>query len=587
MKRVIRIVNIIMRFSIALAVLTGKPIQTVAAEAGAILSPPATPSGAGGSGVVASACGLASEAGCRILQQGGNAVDAAVAVAFAKAVTYPIAGNLGGGGFILIRMANGQTTVIDYRETAPAAATRDMYLDSEGEVIAEASTVGYRASGVPGTVAGLATAHARFGWLPWEEVIEPARQLAADGFAVSAAFVENLNKKRDLLERFPETRRIFLNDGQGYRVGARFRQPELAATLARLQRDGWREFYEGRTARLIADDMRANGGLITLEDLRHYRAVERVPLRGTYRGYELLTMPPPSSGGTVLIAMLNMLETVDLGDMQPASPEKYHLLVEVMKRAFADRAAHFGDPDFVNVPVAYLTDKRYASSRVRTIDPDHATPSRRIQPGRPLPAEPTETTHFSVIDAAGNAVANTYTLNTNFGSGVTVAGAGFLLNNEMDDFTSKAGVPNFFGLIQGEANAIEPRKRPLSSMTPTIVLKDGRVVLVLGSPGGPTIINTVLQVIVNVIDHDMELDEAVAAPRIHHQWLPDHIRYEPAALPEEVRHALTGKGHAFAPSPARLGDVQAVGLDATTGTWLGVSDPRSADGRAIGEGCGG
>lgn len=587
MKRVIWIANIIVSFSIALAVLAGAPVRAAEDKAGTIHSQPTARTGASGSGVAASASGLASEAGCRILRQGGNAVDAAVAVAFAKAVTYPIAGNLGGGGFMLIRMANGQTTAIDYRETAPAAATRDMYLDSEGEVVAEASTVGYRAAGVPGTVAGLAMAHARFGRLPWKEVIEPARQLAANGFPVSAAFVESLNKKRDLLERFPETRRIFLNEDKGHRVGARFRQPELAATLARLQRDGWREFYEGRTARLIADDMRANGGLITLEDLRHYRAVERVPLHGSYRGYELLTMPPPSSGGTVLIAMLNMLETFDLGDMQPASPEKYHLLVEVMKRAFADRAVHFGDPDFVNVPVAYLTDKRYAASRARTIAPDHATPSRRIQPARPLPPEPTETTHFSVVDAAGNAVANTYTLNTNFGSGVTVPGAGFLLNNEMDDFTSKAGVPNFFGLIQGQANAIEPRKRPLSSMTPTIVLKDGQVVLVLGSPGGPTIINTVLQVIVNVIDHRMQLDEAVAAPRIHHQWLPDHIRHEPHGLPEEVRDALAAMGHAFAPSPTRLGDVQAVGLDATTGTRRGVSDPRSADGQAISENCGG
>ena len=583
MNRVTRTMRVGTGFVVLLAAWAGVSASAIAVEA-AVTSPSQIGSAdSPESGVVASACGLASEAGCRILQQGGNAVDAAVAVAFAKAVTYPIAGNLGGGGFMIVRMADGQTTAIDYRETAPGAATRDMYLDEQGEIVPGASTAGYRAVGVPGTVAGMAMAHARFGQLAWEDVIEPARQLAADGFALSEAFIDNLNSRRELLGRFPESKRIFLKDGQGYRVGERFRQGELADTLARLQRDGWREFYEGRTARLIADDMQANGGLITLEDLRNYRPIERVPLRGAYRGYEILTMPPPSSGGAVLIAMLNMLELFDLNEMEAASAEKYHILIEVMKRAFADRAFHFGDPDFVDVPVEYLTDKRYAFRRARAIEPGRTTPSELIQPGRLSRSESTETTHYSVVDAAGNAVSNTYTLNTNFGSGVTVPGTGILLNNEMDDFTSKIGEPNVFGLIQGVANAIEPHKRPLSSMTPTIVEKDGRVVLVLGSPGGPTIINTVLQVLVNVIDHGMALDEAVAAPRIHHQWLPDHVRYERQGLPQDVRDALAAMGHAFAPRPSsRLGDVQAIGIDPTTGTRQGVSDPRSRDGRAIG-----
>lgn len=544
---------------------------------------PAVTPGTRAYGMVASSSALASRAGYEILRQGGNAVDAAVATAFAEAVTYPTAGNLGGGGFMLIRMADGRTAAIDYREMAPAQASRDMYLDEQGQVIPEASTVGYLAAAVPGTVAGLAMAHQQFGVLSWEAVIEPARKLAADGFTFHAALADSFKNNRRLLGRFPESNRIFLNDGRLHQVGEIFRQPELGDTLARIQKQGWREFYEGRTAQLIAEDMERHGGLITLDDLRNYRAKQREMLRGSYRGYELLTMPPPSSGGIVLIAMLNMLETYDLGSLGPRSPETYHRLVEVMKRAFADRATFFGDPDFVTVPAKGLTDKRYARELAKTIDLQRATPSEQVRPGDPLSYESMETTHFSVVDAAGNGVSNTYTLNTGYGSGVTVRGAGFLLNNEMDDFTSKVGSPNVFGLIQGEANAIEPGKRPLSSMTPTMLLKDGKLVLVLGSPGGPTIINSVLQVLVNVIDHRLPLDKAVAAPRLHHQWLPDEIRYEPEGLADDTKKDMEAMGHRFVSTPRRIGDVQAIAVAPASGVRHGVSDPRARDGEAVGD----
>ncbi|NLX21891.1 MAG: gamma-glutamyltransferase [Phycisphaerae bacterium] len=571
------------RWGLVLMVALAACAPSSARNATAAPGEPAATPGKRACGMVASSSALASHAGYEILRQGGNAVDAAVAIAFAEAVTYPTAGNLGGGGFMLIRMADGRAAAIDYREMAPAKASRDMYLDERGQVIPEASTVGYLAAAVPGTVAGLAMAHQQFGVLSWDAVIEPARKLAADGFIFHAALSDSLKHNRRLLGRFPESNRIFLNDGRLHQVGKIFRQPELGDTLARIQREGWREFYEGRTAQLIAEDMERHGGLITLDDLRNYRAKPREMLRGSYRGYELLTMPPPSSGGIVLIAMLNMLETYDLGSLGPRSPETYHRLVEVMKRAFADRATFFGDPDFVDVPAKGLTDKRYARELAKTIDLQRATPSEQVRPGDPLPYESTETTHFSVVDAAGNGVSNTYTLNTGYGSGVTVRGAGFLLNNEMDDFTSKVGSPNVFDLIQGEANAIEPGKRPLSSMTPTMLLKDGKLVLVLGSPGGPTIINSVLQVLVNVIDHRLPLDKAVAAPRLHHQWLPDKIRYEPEGLADDTKKAMEAMGHRFVSVPRRIGDVQAIAVDPTSGVRHGVSDPRARDGKAVGD----
>lgn len=533
-------------------------------------------------GMVATASAPATRVGVEVLRQGGNAVDAAVAVGLALAVTYPTAGNLGGGGFMLVRMADGRTAALDFREAAPLGAHRDLYLDKAGNLVPDASTVGHLAAGVPGTVAGLSLAREKFGTRPWGDLVEPARRLAADGFPVSYALARSLRGTRGLLERFPESRRIFLNDGRFYAEADTFRQPDLAATLQRLKDEGPREFYEGRTAELIAADMKANGGLITREDLKQYRPATRLPLRGSYRGHDLLTMPPPSSGGIALLEMLNILSHVDLGRMGFDSSEKYHVVIEAMRRAFADRAEFLGDPDHVRVPVRGLTAPEYAEGLFRGIDPKRATPSARVGHGDPAPFERSETTHYSVVDAQGNAAAVTYTLNGSYGSGVTVKGAGFLLNNEMDDFTSKPGAPNAYGLIQGEANAIAPRKRPLSSMTPTMVLKDGKLLYVYGSPGGPTIINTVLQVTLNLVDHGMNLQQAVNAPRIHHQWLPDTVSHEPYGLARDVLEALKAKGHTFAETPRYMGDVEAVMIDPESGMRLGASDMRSADAEAAG-----
>jgi len=530
--------------------------------------------------MVASASDPATRVGVEILRKGGNAVDAAAAVGLALAVTYPIAGNLGGGGFMLLRTADGKTVAIDYREVAPALSRRDLYLDAGGKVIPNASTTGYLAVGVPGTVAGLGLAVERYGKLKWRDVVEPARKLAADGFTVSHTLARTL--KSSNLGSFAESRRIFLRDGKPYAEGEVFRQPDLARTLERLRDKGPREFYEGRTAQLLADDMRAHRGLITREDLRAYKPVVRVPVRGTYRGHEIITMPPPSSGGVALVQMLNMLERYDVAELGNGSSAKTHLLTEVMRRAFADRAEFMGDPAFVRMPTKGLLSKRYAADLVKGIETDRAIPSAQVKAGRPAAYESPQTTHFSVVDAEGNAVSNTYTLNTAFGSGVTAVGTGVLLNNEMDDFTSKPGIPNAFGLIQGEANAIQSGKRPLSSMTPTLVLKDGKLVLVVGSPGGPTIINTVLQVILNVIDHRMNLCQAVTEPRIHHQWLPDVLQHEPFGMPRDVADALRRRGHQLTTSARYIGDVQAVMVEPGTGYRLGFSDPRSPDGLAAG-----
>ncbi|MGV3720186.1 MAG: gamma-glutamyltransferase [Actinomycetota bacterium] len=530
--------------------------------------------------MVATASDLATRVGVGILRKGGNAVDAAAAVGLALAVTYPIAGNLGGGGFLLLRTADGKTVAIDYREVAPARSRRDLYLDATGKVIPNASTTGYLAVGVPGTVAGLGLAVERYGKLKWRDVVEPARKLAAEGFPVSHTLARTL--KASKLDQFRESRRIFLRDGKPYAEGEVFRQPDLARTLERLRDLGPREFYEGRTAELLAEDMRRHGGLITRQDLRSYKPVVRVPVRGTYRGYDVVTMPPPSSGGVALIQMLNMLERYDVDSLGNGSSAKAHVLTEVMRRAFADRAEFMGDPAFVKMPIRGLTSKRYAADLVKGIDLKKATPSTQVKAGRPAAYESPQTTHFSVVDAQGNAVSNTYTLNTAYGSGVTATGTGVLLNNEMDDFTSKPGVPNAFGLIQGEANAIQPGKRPLSSMTPTLVLKNGKLVLVVGSPGGPTIINTVLQTVVNVIDHRMNLRQAVSEPRIHHQWLPDTLQHEPFGMPRDVADALRRRGHQLAPEARYIGDVQAVMVEPGTGFRLGFSDPRSPDGLAAG-----
>lgn len=537
--------------------------------------------------MVASASGLASQVGMDIMRRGGNAMDAAVAVGFALAVVYPEAGNLGGGGFMLIRLADGRSTAIDYREVAPALASRTMYLDKSGNLIKGASLVGYQAVGVPGTVAGLALAQRRYGRLSWRQVLDPARRLAADGFVVSPALAQSLQKSASVKD-FAESRRIFLRSGKPFQAGEVLRQPDLAATLGRLEQYGPREFYTGRTARLLARDMAAHGGLVTLADLRRYRAVERKPLVGTYRGYGVLTMPPPSSGGVALMEMLNILERHDISRMGYQTAATDHLLIEAMRRAFADRSAFGGDPDFMRVPVRGLTSKAYAARLDKTIRPAETTPSAKIGHGQPLADESPETTHFSVVDAEGNAVSNTYTLNFLYGSGVTAVGTGILLNDEMDDFASKPNTPNGFGLIQGENNAIAPRKRPLSSMTPTILTRHGKLLLVMGSPGGPTIINTVLQVIVNVIDHHMTLAQAIAAPRLHHQWLPDLIRYEPGAVSPPVRATLEAEGHRFAPGAGAFpgspmwGDAEGIFVDPATGERNGASDPRSKDARAVG-----
>jgi gamma-glutamyltranspeptidase/glutathione hydrolase len=532
-------------------------------------------------GMVATTHEVASRVGVEVLERGGNAVDAAVAVALALAVVYPVAGNLGGGGFMLVRLKDGRATAIDYREMAPAAAHRDMYLDAKGELIPGASTVGYRAAGVPGTPAGLALALEKYGTMKWADLVEPARRLAAEGYQVDARDVRFFAGEAENLSKFPESRRIFLRDGDPYKEGEILRQADLAATLARLQKTGPREFYEGETARLIAADMKANGGLITLEDLKGYEAKEREPLRATYRGHEIVTMPPPSSGGIALIQMLQILERFDLVEAGFGSSQAVHYQVEAMRRAFADRAEYLGDADFVKVPVTGLTSRKYADELAAAIDPKRASTSEAVRAGNPARYESEQTTHFTIVDRDGNVVSNTYTLNLGFGSAVVAKGTGVLLNNEMDDFAAKPGTPNAFGLVQKENNAVAPRKRPLSSMTPTIVLKDGAPYFAVGSPGGPTIINTVLQVIVNVVDFGMDIQEAVDAPRVHHQWLPDQIVYEPYGMPADVRDALRARGHRLADSPRYMGDAQAVMLEPKTGMRLGASDPRQA-GRAIG-----
>jgi gamma-glutamyltranspeptidase/glutathione hydrolase len=532
-------------------------------------------------GMVASTSEIASRVGTDVMRQGGNAVDAAVAVSLALAVTWPSAGNLGGGGFMLVRKADGTAEALDYRERAPLAASRDMYLDAQGNVVKGMSTEGYRAVAVPGTVAGLILAHKRHGKLPWADLVEPARKLAADGFEVPFHLARSLrsNSTQEKMKNFAESVRIFQRNGKYYEMGERFVQPELAAVLARIKTNP-RDFYEGETARLIVEDMKASGGIITAEDLRTYEPTLRIPLRGTYRGHEILTMPPPSSGGIALIEMLNMLEAYDLKAMGWGSAQYTHTMVEVMRRAFADRAEFLGDTDFVKVPVSALTNAKYAAERRATIDPAHASKSLEAKAGNPIPYESPETTHFTVIDGDGNVVSSTYTLNDSYGSGVTAKGTGVLLNNEMDDFTSKVGVPNDYGLIQGSANAIQPKKRPLSSMTPTIVLKDGKPFFAIGSPGGPTIINTVLHVIVNVIDHGMDLQEAIDAPRFHHQWLPDVIFWERLGVNPDTRALLEKMGHAFREipgmsrnAPSDIGDAHGVMIDAS-GMRLGASDPR-------------
>ena len=537
-------------------------------------------------GMVASTNEVASRVGVDIMKRGGNAVDAAIAVAFALQVTHPAAGNLGGGGFMMIRLKDGRTTAIDYREMAPAAAHRDVYLDKNGNLIEGegGSLVGYRATGVPGTVRGMELALKKYGSgkLTWAQLVEPARRLAGAGFTVTYELARSLYNERKYLSQYAETKRIYLKGGQFYKEGELFRQPELAATFARLQRFGPNEFYEGETARLIVADMKRNNGLMTMDDLRGYVAKERAPVRGNYRGHEIISMPPPSSGGAVLIEMLNILEGFDLQKMEASSSDRYHLMAEAMRRAFADRAEYMGDSDFVKVPVQGLIDKAYATTLRTTINSDRASTSAEVRAGRPAGYESDETTHFTVVDAEGNAVSNTYTLNNSYGSAAVAKGTGLLLNDEMDDFAAKPGTPNMYGLIQGERNAVAPKKRPLSAMTPTIVLrKDGTLWFTVGSPGGPTIINTVLCVITNVIDYEMNIQQAIDFPRIHHQWLPDELVGEPFGLSGDTQRALTSRGHKLA-KLRYLGDAEGIMIEEKTGMRLGATDPRRSDGQAVG-----
>ena len=528
--------------------------------------------------VVVTTDSVASEIGAGIMERGGNAVDAAVAVSFALAVVNPQAGNIGGGGFMVVRMADGTAAALDYREKAPLAATRDMFLDDDGNVT-DKSIVGHLAAGVPGSVMGMWEAHSRFGTLPWAELVEPAASLA-DGFEVYPRFRRNITGSVQGLRRFAATAVIYLPGGRIVDLGETFRQPELAATLRRIRDQGTEGFYGGETADLIVAEMERGGGLITHRDLDEYRAVWRDPIEFTYRGHTIFSMPPSSSGGATMAEMANMLEPYDLGDLPWHSGEMVHLLAETWKRSYADRNAYLADTDFVDIPLQRMTSKVYAAERGADIS-ERATPSTEIGPGLGAPAEGENTTHISVVDADGNAVAVTTTLNSFFGSKVTVAGAGFVLNNEMDDFTAKPGTPNQYGLVQGANNAVGPGKRMLSAMTPTVVLNpDGELFFVTGTPGGATIITTVFQTIMNVVDYGMNVVQAVNAPRIHHQHLPDQIRFEQGGLPPGVVSDLEARGHTLSERGDISGDVQAI-MVMPDGTLEAAADPRRG-GAAVG-----
>ena len=511
----------------------------------------------------------ATAAGLQVLKNGGNAIDAAVAVGLALAVTHPSAGNIGGGGFMLIRLADGRTTFIDFREHAPLAASRDMYLDPSGNATQD-SVTGYRAVGIPGTVRGLEYANKKYGKKPWGELVHPAFELASKGFPLSYALSQSLRGTRGLAG-FPESKRIFLKDGKFYEPGEVLIQPELAATLARIEKLGSKDFYEGETARLLAKDMATHGGLITEADLKGYAVHERPTLTGKYHGYTIVTAPPPSSGGVGILQMLGMLDGTGYEKGGAGSAAVVHYMTEAMRRYFADRSEHLGDPDFVKVPLTSLLAPKYIEKQRASIDPERATPSSQIKATVFTGHESNETTHFTVADEEGNVVAVTYTLNGGFGSKVTAAGLGFLLNNEMDDFAPKPGEANMYGLVQGEFNAIAPGKTPLSSMTPTIILKDGKPVLAVGSPGGPTIINTVLEVIVNMLDFNMNVQDAVNWPRFHHQWLPDELRVEAGFSPDTV--ALLEKRGYTVRRVAAQGEAAAIHWN---NGWLeGAPDPRT------------
>ena len=543
--------------------------------------------------MVATVQGDASNAGVEVLKAGGNAVDAAVAVGFALTVTHPQAGNIGGGGFMLFRRPDGEVHFLDYREKAPSKATADMYLDKNGNVIKDMSTLGYKAIAVPGSVAGLAYAQQHWGKLSLTRVMEPAIRLARDGFVLDYGTAMNL--RDDDLAKFADSRRIFQRDGNFYQPGDLFKQPELARTLERIAKNP-DDFYHGDLARELAAAMQKGGGLITTQDLAAYEVKERQPIRGTYRGYEVISAPPPSSGGVALVEILNILEGYDLGKLGNRSGASIHLTAEAFQRAFFDRAEFLGDPDFSKIPVAQLIDKRYGAAWRDTIPLRRATPSDEVKrpsiftqldqyasehPQPQFVREPEHTTHYSVVDPEGNAVSVTTTLNDSFGSHVTAEGLGFLMNNEMDDFAVKQGVPNMYGLIQGPANAVGANKRPLSAMTPTIVLKDGKLFLVLGSPGGPTIITTVANVMIGVVDYGLNIQEAVNAKRFHEQWLPDVLMMEKYGLSPDTVSILEHMGHKIKSDRDFWGDAECIAIDEKTGERLGASDGRN-NGKAVG-----
>jgi gamma-glutamyltranspeptidase/glutathione hydrolase len=538
--------------------------------------------------MVASVHELASRAGVEIMQAGGNAVDAAVATGFVLSVVHPQAGNLGGGGFMLIRMAEGATHFVDYREKAPAVATANMYLDAHGEVMPEASTMGYKAISVPGSVAGMVHAERKYGKLSLAKVMAPAIKLAYEGFPLVWEDAQDLQDKD--LAKFTESRRVFQRDGNYYKPGEIFRQPDLARTLQRISEKP-DDFYHGALARELAASLEKGGALITAEDLANYEVKEREPIRGTYRGYEVIGAPPPSSGGIMLIEILNILEGFNLSKLGNRSAEAMHLTLEAFRRAYFDRAEFLGDPDFSKIPVAQLLDKKYGAAWRESIDPDHASRSKDLQRptvfsqleqySRLQPIhEPEHTTHYSVVDSDGNAVAVTTTLNDSFGSRVTAEGLGFLMNDEMDDFAAKPGVPNMFGLVQGPANAVGPGKRPLSSMAPTIVLRDGKLFLVLGSPGGARIISTVANILMGVVDYGLDIQRAVNAPRFHNQWLPESSQVEPGVSPDTLA-LLRRMGHTVEEENSYWSDGECIAIDWKTGERLGASDGRN-NGKPVG-----
>lgn len=574
--------KVVFRYFVALSLISA---QTLLAEPPTAVAPPIIDYQSrfhpviGRNGIVSSQEALASDIGIQVLKDGGNAVDSAIAVAYALAVTLPKAGNLGGGGFILVHSAkDNKTYSFDFREMAPLAATRDMYLDENGDVDKTRARFSPQSVGVPGTVRGLSAVHERFGTRPLKDLIQPAIGLARDGIKVSPGLASDLVSYGEKLKSSPTIAKVFYKeDGEPYSLGDTLVQKDLAWSLEQIAEEGEKAFYEGAIAEKLVAFMESEGGLISAEDLKNYRVAEREPIRGTYKGYEVVSMPPPSSGGVHLIQMLNTLENTSLKKMGHNSARAIHHLGEAMKYAYADRSAHLGDPDFVEVPIDWLTSKAYGKDLFSKIEEAKAVPSSEIKPGTPVEYESEQTTHFSVMDKDGNAVSLTYTLNFSFGSLQMAPGTGFLLNNEMDDFSAKPGVPNAFGLLGGEANAIQPKKRPLSSMTPTIILKDGEAYLATGSPGGAKIITTVLQAVLNVIEYDMNVAEASSVPRVHHQWMPDELKCE-SGISVDTLEKLRSFGHATK-STTTLGSTQSVMK--VGDRFEGYSDPRRPDAATV------